>query len=141
VPSDRAAEIHDGATSRHEGGRHVPFEIARTTYDARRIRARGTRTRSTSCSPPCRSFDVTVDDGRQERHHLNRSHDNAHPPMVWRGIDNFSGSACLYRLRFHDEGDYDLRLRGLHPRSRSLGVVTARLAPRPAATGPESAGV
>lgn len=44
------------------------------------------------------SFDVTVDDGKKsKKYHLNRAYYGLYiPPMIWRGIDNFSsGAVCL----------------------------------------------
>ena len=44
------------------------------------------------------SFDVIVDDGRNKhKYQLNRAYYGLYiPPMIWRGIDNFSsGAVCL----------------------------------------------
>jgi hypothetical protein len=56
------------------------------------------------------SFDVVLDDGRQQRRfHLNRSYQGLYVcPMIWRELDNFSsGSVCMVLAsHLYDEGDY-----------------------------------
>ena len=56
------------------------------------------------------SFDITLDDGREQRKiHLNRSYVGLYIcPMIWRDIDNFSsGSVCMaLASEPYDEADY-----------------------------------
>lgn len=86
-----------------EGGRHVPFRIARVyyTYDVPGGSERGGhahRELEQLIVAMSGSFDIVLDDGRvKRRYHLNRSYYGLYlPPMVWREIDNFSsGSVCM----------------------------------------------
>lgn len=56
------------------------------------------------------SFDVTVDDGKdKKKYQLNRAYYGLYiPPMIWRGIDNFSsGAVCLsLASTLYSEADY-----------------------------------
>jgi hypothetical protein len=98
-----------------EGGRHVPFEIARVYYlydvpGGAERGGHGHRRLQQLIVAMSGSFDVTIDDGREKRrHHLNRSYYGLYiAPMLWREIDNFSsGSVCLVLAsELYDEGDY-----------------------------------
>jgi hypothetical protein len=98
-----------------EGGRHIPFEIARVYY---LYDIPGGASRAGHAHKALHqvliamsgSFDVIVDDGRNRgAYHLNRSYYGLYiPPMVWREIDNFSsGSVCLALASApYDEADY-----------------------------------
>lgn len=98
-----------------EGQRHVPFEIKRVYYlydvpgGAERA-GHAHRELQQVLIAMSGSFDVTVDDGREQvRHHLNRSYYGLFVGrMVWRTIDNFSsGSVCLALASLpYDESDY-----------------------------------
>ena len=56
------------------------------------------------------SFDVIVDDGKsKKKYQLNRAYYGLYiPPMIWRGIDNFSsGAVCLsLASTLYNESDY-----------------------------------
>ena len=56
------------------------------------------------------SFDVLLDDGREKkRYHLNHPFYGLYiPPLVWRGLENFSsGSVCMVLAsRAYSEADY-----------------------------------
>jgi hypothetical protein len=98
-----------------ESGRHIPFDIKRIYY---LYDVPGGATRAGHAHRELHqvliamsgSFDVTLDDGSEERKfHLNRSYYGLYIcPMVWRVIDNFSsGSVCMaIASEFYDEGDY-----------------------------------
>jgi hypothetical protein len=98
-----------------EGGRHLPFEIRRVYYlydvpgGASRA-GHGHRRLEQFIIAISGSFDVTLDDGReQQRYHLNRSYYGLYVgPMMWREIDNFSsGSVCLVLASdYYHEADY-----------------------------------
>jgi len=86
-----------------EGGRHIPFNIARVFY---LYDVPGGSDRAGHALKSCQqfliamsgSFDVILNDGRNSRRiHLNRSyHGLLIPPLVWRELDNFSsGAVCL----------------------------------------------
>ncbi len=98
-----------------EGGRHVPFEIARVyyLYDVPGGAERGGhahRDLHQLIIAMSGSFDVVLNDGRDERRiHLNRSYQGLYVcPMIWRELDNFSsGSVCMVLASNHyDEADY-----------------------------------
>lgn len=98
-----------------EGGNHVPFEIKRVyyLYDVPGGSDRGAhahRTLHQFFIAMSGSFDVVLNDGRQEkRFHLNRSYFGLYvTPMMWRLLDNFSsGSVCMVLAsERYDEGDY-----------------------------------
>lgn len=98
-----------------EGGNHVPFEIKRVyyLYDVPGGSDRGAhahRTLHQFFIAMSGSFDVVLNDGRQEkRFHLNRSYFGLYvTPMMWRHLDNFSsGSVCMVLAsERYDEGDY-----------------------------------
>lgn len=98
-----------------EGGRHVPFEIARVyyLYDVPGGADRGGHAHKALHQlmiAMSGSFDVVVDDGRQRRRiHLNRSYTGLYIcPMIWRELDNFSsGSVCMVLAsNRYDEADY-----------------------------------
>jgi hypothetical protein len=98
-----------------EGGKHIPFEIARAyyLYDVPGGAQRGGHAHKELHQliiAMSGSFDVHLDDGTRKRtFHLNRSYYGLHVcPMIWREIDNFSsGSVCLVLASHHyDESDY-----------------------------------
>jgi hypothetical protein len=98
-----------------EGGRHVPFEIARVYYlydvPSGSMRAghahKALRQLLIAVSG---SFDVRLNDGaREETVTLNRPNRGLLVgPMLWREIDNFSsGAVCLVLASLpYDEADY-----------------------------------
>ena len=98
-----------------EGGRQVPFEIARVYYlydvPAAATRAGHAHHRlSQLIIASSGSFDVNLDNGcEQASLHLDRPYRGLLlRPMVWRTIDNFSGGAmCLVIASIpYDEADY-----------------------------------
>lgn len=98
-----------------EGGRHIPFQIARTyyLYDVPGGAERGGHAHKglqQLIIAMSGSFDVIIDDGRTKmRYHLNRSYTGLYIcPMIWRELDNFSsGSVCLVLAsNVYDESDY-----------------------------------
>jgi oxalate decarboxylase/phosphoglucose isomerase-like protein (cupin superfamily) len=98
-----------------EGGRHIPFDIARVyyLYDVPGGAERGGHAHKALHQliiAMSGSFDVVLDDGRgQRRVHLNRSYQGLYVcPMIWRELDNFSsGSVCMVLASNHyDEADY-----------------------------------
>lgn len=98
-----------------EGGRHVPFDIARVyyLYDVPGGAERGGHAHKALHQfiiAMSGSFDVILDDGkRKQRFHLSRSYYGLYVcPMVWRELDNFSsGSVCLVLAsNRYDESDY-----------------------------------
>lgn len=98
-----------------EGGRQVPFEIARVYYlydvPASATRAGHAHYRlSQLIIASSGSFDVNLDNGSEQATlHLDRPYRGLLlRPMVWRTIDNFSGGAmCLVIASIpYDEADY-----------------------------------
>ena len=98
-----------------EGGRDVPFDIARVfyLYDVPGGEARGGhahRALHQVIIAASGSFDVVLEDGNEERaFFLNRSYYGLHvPPMIWAHLENFSsGSVGLVLASAHyDETDY-----------------------------------
>lgn len=98
-----------------EGGRHVPFDIARVyyLYDVPGGAERGGHAHKALRQliiAMAGSFDVVLDDGqRKERVHLNRSYYGLLvDTMVWRELDNFSsGSVCMVLAStVYEESDY-----------------------------------
>lgn len=98
-----------------EGGRHIPFDIARVyyLYDVPGGAERGGhahRALQQLIIAMSGSFDVILDDGRaKRRYHLNRSYFGLYVcPMIWRELDNFSsGSVCMVLAsNLYDEADY-----------------------------------
>lgn len=98
-----------------EGGRHVPFDVARVyyLYDVPGGAERGGHAHKQLQQliiAMSGSFDVIIDDGRTKmRYHLNRSYMGLYMcPMIWRELDNFSsGSVCLVLASIpYDESDY-----------------------------------
>ncbi|GHA78692.1 sugar 3,4-ketoisomerase [Cognatilysobacter bugurensis] len=98
-----------------EGGRHVPFDIARVyyLYDVPGGAERGGHAHKALRQliiAMAGSFDVALDDGtRKERVHLNRSYYGLLvDTMVWRELDNFSsGSVCMVLAStVYEESDY-----------------------------------
>jgi dTDP-4-dehydrorhamnose 3,5-epimerase-like enzyme len=111
-----------------ENSRHVPFDIKRVffLYDVPTAEGRGAHAhREQHQFMVCLagSFDVLVDDGRQqETIHLNRPWQGLHiPEMIWAAELNFDpGSICLIlSSHLYCEADYVrdyatfLRLRGV----------------------------
>lgn len=98
-----------------EGGRHIPFDIARVyyLYDVPGGAERGGHAHKALHQlivAMSGSFDVTLDDGAEKkRFHLNRSYSGLYVcPMIWRALDNFSsGSVCMVLAsnRYEDD-DY-----------------------------------
>jgi dTDP-4-dehydrorhamnose 3,5-epimerase-like enzyme len=98
-----------------EGGRHVPFEIARVyfVYDVPVGSARGGhahRETSELVVAVSGSFDVTLDTGEQRRtYSLNRPYEGLTlPTMVWRELTNFSSGAValVFASTLFSETDY-----------------------------------
>ena len=98
-----------------EGGRHVPFDIARVyyLYDVPGGAERGGHAHKQLRQlivAMAGSFDVVLDDGtHQQRVHLNRSYNGLLvDTMVWRALDNFSsGSVCMVLAStVYEESDY-----------------------------------
>ena len=98
-----------------EGGRHVPFDIARVYYlydvPASATRAGHAHHRLTQLIiATSGSFDVNLDNGFEKGTiHLDRPYRGLLlRPMVWRTIDSFSGRAlCLVIASIpYDEADY-----------------------------------
>lgn len=106
---------HRGNLTFIEANRHIPFEIKRMYYlydvpgGAERA-AHSHRTLHQVYIAMSGSFDVHLDDGKQQRSfHLNRSYYGLYIcPMIWRDIDNFSSNAVLSVLAsdYYDESDY-----------------------------------
>lgn len=98
-----------------ENSTHIPFDIQRVyyLYDVPGGAQRGGHAHKALHQliiAMSGSFDVVLDDGReQRRHHLNRSYNGLYVcPMIWREIDNFSSGSVLMVLasnRYH-ESDY-----------------------------------
>ena len=110
-------KIHDprGNLTFIEGGKHIPFAIARVyyLYDVPGGESRAGHAHKTLeqvLVAMSGSFDVLLDDGVQKRRfHLNRSYFGLYlPNMVWREIDNFSSGAVCMALASapYDEADY-----------------------------------
>lgn len=98
-----------------EGGRHIPFNIARVyyLYDVPGGAERGGHAHKALHQliiAMSGSFDVLLNDGeREKRIHLNRSYGGLYVcPMIWRELDNFSsGSVCMVLAsNLYDEDDY-----------------------------------
>jgi WxcM-like, C-terminal len=98
-----------------EGGRHIPFDIARVfyLYDVPGGESRGGhahRALQQLIIAASGSFDVVVDNGTdEERFSLNRSYYGLYVPrMVWSHLENFSsGSVSLVLASLpYDEADY-----------------------------------
>lgn len=98
-----------------EGGRHVPFDIARAyyLYDVPGGAERGGHAHKALQQliiAMSGSFDVVLDDGAEKRRvHLNRPYFGLYVcPMIWRELDNFSsGSVCMVLAsNVYDESDY-----------------------------------
>ena len=98
-----------------EGGRQVPFDIARVyyLYDVPGGESRGGHAHKDLeqvIIAAAGSFDVVVDDGTENtRFSLNRSYYGLHVPrMTWRELGNFStGSVCLVLASTaYSEDDY-----------------------------------
>lgn len=110
-------KIHDprGNLTFVEGGNHIPFDIKRVyyLYDVPGGADRGAhahRKLHQFIVAMSGSFDVVLDDGREERRfHLNRSYFGLYVcPMMWRYLDNFSsGAVCMVLASSkYDETDY-----------------------------------
>lgn len=98
-----------------EGGRHLPFDIARVYYlydvPSGSVRAgHAHKALNQLLIAVSGSFDVRLYDGtRTETVTLNRPSRGLHiGPMLWRELDNFSsGSVCLVLASLpYDEADY-----------------------------------
>jgi hypothetical protein len=98
-----------------EGGKHIPFDIARVyyLYDVPGGAERGGHAHKNLRQlivAMSGSFDVILDDGKKRhRYHLNRSYQGLYVcPMIWRELDNFSsGSICMVLAsNIYDESDY-----------------------------------
>lgn len=98
-----------------EGGRHVPFKIARTywIYDVPGGETRGGhayRHNEELIVALSGSFDVVLGDGQREyRFHLNRSYYGVYiPKMIWRELENFSTNslALVLASTVYDASDY-----------------------------------
>jgi hypothetical protein len=98
-----------------EGGRHIPFGIARVYYiydvPASAMRAGHAHHQLTQLLIAASgSFDVNLDNGAERvTVHLAKPYQGLLlRPMVWRTIDNFSGGAiCLVLASIpYDEADY-----------------------------------
>lgn len=98
-----------------EGGRHVPFDIARVyyLYDVPGGAERGGHAHKALRQliiAMSGSFDILLDDGvNKARVHLNRPYFGLYvDTMVWRELDNFSsGSVCMVLASTaYEESDY-----------------------------------
>ncbi|HVG28835.1 MAG TPA: FdtA/QdtA family cupin domain-containing protein [Pyrinomonadaceae bacterium] len=98
-----------------EARRSVPFPIERVYYlydvPGGETRAgHGHRALSQLMLAVSGSFDVLLDDGREQRkYHLNRPHVGLYiAPMIWRELENFSsGSVCVVLASaYYDPSDY-----------------------------------
>lgn len=98
-----------------EGGSHIPFDIRRVyyVYDVPGGSVRGShahRDLHQLVIAMSGSFDVVLDDGREERRFcLNRSYYGLYVcPMMWRTLDNFSSGAVLMVLAssHFEDADY-----------------------------------
>lgn len=115
-----------------EGGRQIPFDIARVyyLYDVPGGESRGGHAHQRLeqvIVAAAGSFDVIVDDGTETaRFHLNRSYYGLYMPrLTWRELGNFStGSVCLVLASlpyseddYHRDYDAFVAARGEHDRS------------------------
>lgn len=109
--------VHDprGNLTVVEGGRQVPFDIARVYYlydvpSGSERAGHAHKVLRQLVIAASGSFSIHLDDGRvQESIFLNRSHKAVLiGPMVWRVINNFSsGAVCLVMAStVYDESDY-----------------------------------
>jgi hypothetical protein len=98
-----------------EGGRHIPFEIARTyyLYDVPGGESRGGHAHKDLQQVILAingSFDVELDDGKAKKtYHLRRANEGLYVDrMVWRELTHFSsGSVCLVLASTrYEEADY-----------------------------------
>lgn len=98
-----------------EGGRHVPFAIARTYYlydvpPGTRRGAHGHKTLEQLVVAVNGAFDITLDDGanRQQWRLDSPNHGLYIAPMIWRAMENFApASVCLVLASApYDEADY-----------------------------------
>jgi len=110
-------KVHDprGNLTFIESSRHVPFDIARVYYlydvpGGAERGGHGHRALEQLIVAMSGSFDVVLNDGRQEkRFHLNRSYFGLYVcPMIWRELDNFSsGAVCMVLAsNLYAEDDY-----------------------------------
>lgn len=98
-----------------EGGKHIPFDIARVyyLYDVPGGSDRGSHAHKNLHQfivAMSGSFDVILDDGHEKKcFHMNRSYNGLYVcPMMWRELDNFSsGAVCMVLAsEYYDETDY-----------------------------------
>lgn len=104
-----------GSLSFAEGGKHVPFQFARTyyLYDMPPGVKRGAHAHKQIHQlviAVAGSFDILLDDGRRKRRiHLSKPSQGLQLcPMIWRDLDNFSPDAVCLVLASgeYDEGEY-----------------------------------
>lgn len=104
-----------GSLSFVEGGKHIPFDIARIYYlfdmpTGARRGAHAHREISQLMIPIKGSFDVVLDDGKETRRvRLNQPCEALLLcPMIWRDLENFSPDAvCLVLASgMYDEAEY-----------------------------------
>ncbi|MDE5551985.1 MAG: FdtA/QdtA family cupin domain-containing protein [Muribaculaceae bacterium] len=104
-----------GSLSFTEGGRHIPFDIARVywIYDVPAGESRGSHSHKENQEVIVAtggSFTIHLSDGRRsESFTLNRPYQGLYvPPGYWRTLDNFSsGSVCMVLTSHpYDEDDY-----------------------------------
>lgn len=93
----------EGSITPIEGGKHVPFEIARVyyLYDVPGGASRGGHAHKQLLQlmvSVMGSFDVVLDDGfTRKRVHLDRAYSGLYlPNLIWRELENFSsGAICV----------------------------------------------
>ena len=104
-----------GSLSFVEGGKHVPFDIARIYYLFRmpagaKRGAHAHRQIHQLMIAVSGSFDIVLDDGRfKRRFHLSRPGEGLRIcPMIWRDLENFSTDAVCLVLASgaYDEAEY-----------------------------------
>jgi hypothetical protein len=105
----------EGSITPIEGGKHVPFEIARVyyLYDVPGGASRGGHAHKELLQlmvSVMGSFDVVLDDGFTRRHvSLNRGYYGLYlPNLIWRELENFSSGAICVVLASqpYEESEY-----------------------------------